>query len=79
MYVGRGDGDWLTPALGHGGLGGRLLANWFASDSGRERFSLCDPLAIVAAVRPDLLSYTRATVTVETAEGERLGVTELTS
>ena len=40
----------------------------------REQFSLCDPLAIVAAVRPDLLSFTRAAVTVETEEWERMGV-----
>ena len=78
VCVGRGDGDWLTPALGHGGLGGRLLANWFASDSGRERFSLCDLLAIVAAVRPDLLSYTQATVTVVTADNDRIGKTHAT-
>ena len=75
VYVERDDSDWLSPTLGHGGLGGRLLANWFASHAQRDRFSLCDPLAIVAAVRPDLLSYTRATVTVETANRERMGST----
>ena len=75
VYVGRDDCDWLSRDLGHGGLAGRLLANWFASPSRRDRFSLCDPLAIVAAVCSDLLTFTRATVTVETADKERMGKT----
>ena len=75
VYVGRDDGDWLSPDLGHEGLGGRLLSNWFASDSKRDRFSLCDPLAIVATIRSDLLTYTRATVTVETADKRFMGKT----
>ena len=75
VYVGRDDTDWLSPALGHAGLAGRLLSNWFASDARRDRFSLCDPLAIAATVQPDLLTYKRATVTVETVGEERRGKT----
>ncbi len=52
-------------------LAGRLLGEWLRIHPG-ERFSMCDPLAVVAALDPTLLGMRTGEVLVET-EGERRG------
>ena len=74
----RNDREWASgPSTGER-LAAEVLAGWFALHSDLDHFNLCDPLAIVAAVKPDLLSYRDATVTVETEDGERKGKTSAT-
>lgn len=57
-------------------LAARMLKNWFRAQPDRGRYSLCDPLAILSAVRPDLLTYKTAEVSVEESDAEFLGKTE---
>ena len=49
------------------------MTSWFKLHPDRELYELCDPLAVAAAIQPDLLTYKQAAVRVETADGERLG------
>ena len=56
-------------------LAGRIVMGWFALHPERTRYNLSDPLAIVATLRPDLFSFKRATVRVETDDRQRLGKT----
>ena len=56
-------------------LASRILTNWFKSRPDSARYSLCDPLAVAAIIQRDLLTYKRATVTVETEDQERIGKT----
>ena len=74
VYVERDD-DWIRGRSPGERLARRILRNWFGTHGDRDRYSLCDPLAIVAVVQPDLLSYKRATVTVVTEDKERAGQT----
>jgi purine nucleosidase len=75
VYVARHEDAWLRGWSGTGTLTGRILAGWFASHAGRDRYILCDPLAVAATVRPELLTYKRATVSVELRDGGRAGET----
>ena len=52
-----------------------VLSNWFRSHPERDRYELCDPLAVAAAIWPDLLQYKTARVAVETKDAVRLGKT----
>ena len=40
-----------------------------------EAYSLCDPLAVAAAIRPELLTFAQANVSVETDDSLRRGKT----
>jgi purine nucleosidase len=53
----------------------RLLASWFRTHPQGDSFQLCDPLAVAAAVTPDVLTLRRASVNVELQETEHLGKT----
>ena len=57
-------------------LAARMLKNWFRAQPDGSRYSLCDPLAILAAVQPDLLTYKAAEVSAEESDSEFLGKTE---
>ena len=74
VYV-RGDDGWFQGRSESERLTRRILASWFASRGVSDRYSLCDPLAIVAAVRPELFSFRQAEVTVEVADPDRMGQT----
>ena len=74
----REDLPWTAGESRTARLGRRVLYNWFRGHPDRERYDLCDPLAIVAAVQPDMLRYKRAAVAVETDNTERLGKTTAT-
>ncbi len=52
----------------------KILSGWFATRSQTEHYHLCDPLAVAATIKPDLLSYKQASVTV-VEDGERVGQT----
>ena len=73
----------LTPADIEGSdaaSAGELLARevvrgWFALRPDGDRYMLCDPLTVAAAVRPELFEHERAAVSVETEDGDRLGKT----
>ena len=78
VYVRRDEADWVQGRSRSARLAGRILANWFRAHPEEESYNLCDPLAIVAALRPEILSYRRATVTVETESSERTGKTSAT-
>jgi purine nucleosidase len=74
----RADLPWITGGSQAAQLGRRLLYTWFGGQPDRERYELCDPLAIVAALQPGLLRYRQASVAVETDDPERLGKTTAT-
>lgn len=61
---------WFPGRSGTARLANRVLGNWFSAHPGR-RYDLCDPLAMVAAVDPDVLGYRDADVTVVTDGPER--------
>ncbi len=72
--VARGDEDWLSGDSRGERLAAQVLEKWFDLDEEehRARFSMHDPVTIMAALRPDLIETRAATLTVET-EGERVG------
>ena len=72
--VARGDEDWLTGDSRGERLATQVLEKWFELDDEehRARFSMHDPVTIMAALRPDLIETRAGTLTVET-EGERVG------
>jgi inosine-uridine nucleoside N-ribohydrolase len=57
-------------------LAARMLKNWFRAQPNGDRYNLCDPLTILAAVQPDLLTYNAAEVSVKESDSEFLGKTE---
>ena len=56
------------------GVRGRVVRGWFDFHPELDTMSLCDPLAIVAAFRPDLFTYEQGPIDVVT-EGEERGRT----
>jgi inosine-uridine nucleoside N-ribohydrolase len=74
-FVTRDDREWFSCHSQGEKLAARILTNWFRSHPDHDRYHLCDPLAMAAVLRPDLLTYRQATVTVETDDRERRGKT----
>ena len=74
-YLTRGDLPWATGETRSARLTNRVLGNWFKAHPDRDRYDLCDPLALAAAIQPDLLRYRQAAVRVETDDTQRLGKT----
>ncbi len=52
-----------------------IVKGWFDMREGSDKYDLCDPLTVAAAIQPDLMSYEQAAVSVETDDAERLGKT----
>ena len=75
VYVSRGDIPWPPGRTRTEMLAKRILTNWFARDGNRDRYWLCDPVALVAILNPELIDFRRATVTVEASETQRMGRT----
>ena len=76
--LGRDDMPWVTGNSRSARLTRRVLSNWFDGHPDRGRYDLCDPLAVVAALRPDLFRFRRASVAVETEDPVRYGDTTAT-
>ena len=74
-FVTREDHEGLSIETPGGRLAGRILTNWFKSRSDDAIYHLCDPLAVAATIRPDLLSYKQANVEVEAKDSDRIGQT----
>ena len=72
--VARDDENWFNGNSRGERLVAQVLENWFELDEAehRARFSMHDPVTIMAALRPELLETQAATVSVETS-GERVG------
>ena len=68
VYLERGHSGRMT------GVTGRVVRGWFDFHPELDTMSLCDPLAIVAAFRPDLFTFEREPVGVVT-DGEERGRT----
>ncbi|GBD10540.1 Pyrimidine-specific ribonucleoside hydrolase RihA [bacterium HR23] len=58
-------------------LMGEMLAGWFRLHPQRERYELCDPLAMAIAIDPSIAQTASATVRVVTDEGSERGRTLL--
>jgi purine nucleosidase len=56
-------------------LARRLTDSWFASHPDEARYSLCDPLAVMALLPDDPMTYRQATVHVETGSSGQRGKT----
>ena len=74
VYV-QGSGDLAGETSPSERLARRILDCWFASRPEGERYTLCDPLAIVALLRPELFSFRRASVAVDVSDTEPRGAT----
>ena len=72
--VARDDESWMSDETPGERLAAQVLEKWFDLDEEehRARFSLHDPVTVMAALRPDLIETRAATLTVRT-EGERVG------
>ena len=53
----------------------RILTNWLKMRGRDEAYSLCDPLAVAAVIRPELLTFAKAKVSVEVDDSPRRGET----
>jgi purine nucleosidase len=71
----RDERAWLDGNSVGERLAARILNGWFNAHPDQHRFSLCDPLAMAAAIEPDLLETEAATVVVETEDTTRYGQT----
>jgi purine nucleosidase/pyrimidine-specific ribonucleoside hydrolase len=49
----------------------RMLENWSARRAPGDRFSMCDPLTVAAAFRPDLFMFKRLPISVTTSGAQR--------
>jgi inosine-uridine nucleoside N-ribohydrolase len=74
-YVTTKDESWLSLESHGGKLASQILANWFDSRDDSAIYHLCDPLAIAAAIQPDLMTYRQASVMVESEDATRKGQT----
>ena len=70
--IARDDEVWFTGDAPGERLAARIVENWFELGQAERRFSMHDPVTIMAALRPDLIRTRAATLSVET-EGERVG------
>ena len=72
--VARDDESWMSGETPGERLAAQVLEKWFDLDEEehRARFSMHDPVTVMAALRPDLIETRAATLRVET-EGERVG------
>ena len=62
---------WFAGTSKSAQLGNRILADRFRERVGVQEFYLHDPLAVAAAIEPDILTYRLARVSVVTDEDER--------
>lgn len=70
----RGGPQWFEGTSRSAQLGNRILADRFRERADAQEFYLHDPLAVAAAIEPDILTYRRAQVSVVT-DGDEQGRT----
>ena len=71
--VARDNPDWFGGDTSGERLAAQILTNWFQTEQVEREFNLHDPLTIAAALRPDLITTRTATLSVETADADRVG------
>jgi purine nucleosidase len=75
----RDGSDWRSGDSIGERLAADVLSTWFTeTQPGYDNYALCDPLAVAAAIEPDLLETKTATVTVEEEGAETYGQTRAT-
>ncbi len=75
----RRDEDWWRRSRSRSGLlAGRIVRNWLRRHPDRPGWAAHDPLTVVAALHPEVLTFKRGSVSVETEEGEMQGKTTAT-
>ena len=67
----RGGPQWFGGTSKSADLANRILADRFRERADAQEFYLHDPLAVAAAIEPDILTYRRAQVSVVTDGNER--------
>ena len=71
----RRDGpQWFEGTTKSADLANRILVDRFRERADAQEFYLHDPLAVAAAIEPDILTYRRAQVSVVT-DGNQRGLT----
>ena len=74
VAFGLSDSDWKVGTSTGERLAARIMEGWFEIHPEYDRYVLCDPLTVAAAIQLDLLDYRRAKVTVDES-GEQKGRT----
>ena len=74
VAFGLAESDWKSGASTGERLAARIIEGWFEIHPEYDRYVLCDPLTVAAAIAPDLLTYRHAGIIVE-EEGEQKGRT----
>ena len=77
VAIARQDAQDLKPHNILGALAVQMLNNWFRRDSGRQRFLFHDPLAMAAALVPEIVTTQSVRVAVETVDPVRLGESKI--
>jgi len=72
-FITRDEVEGLKSTSRIGRLAVQILRNWFRRDPNRLRFEFYDPLALAAALRPELITTRQLSLGVETADQVRLG------
>lgn len=68
------ESEWFTGKSKGELLVARIIRNWFKMRPNDDRYNLCDPLTVLAALQPEHFVFKQAAVQVETV-GERRGQT----
>ena len=74
VAFGLSDSDWRSGTSTGERLAARIIEGWAEIHPEYDRYVLCDPLTVAAAIQPDLLVYRRAKVAVDES-GEQKGRT----
>ena len=78
VFIDRQAGESLKSESRPGILAAQLLGNWFRQRPQRDRFELYDPLALAAALDPDILRTRRVFMEVETEDPVQKGASRIT-
>lgn len=68
------DAPWFSGYAAAAMLSERIVRTWFDEHRTSARYHLHDPLAVVAAMDPNLFSWRRASIDVETHDAARAGM-----
>ena len=79
IFITRDEVEGLKSTSRIGRLAVQILRNWFRRDPNRLRFEFYDPLALAAALRPELITTRQLSLGVETADQVRLGQSKVES
>ena len=76
VYILQEDCNWETKHNQSARLSNMIIRNWFRFHQNLIKYPLHDPLAILATIKPELLTYTFAEINVETKKTESIGNTK---